>query len=507
MPATPVTCPNCRNSFSVNIEQLIDVSIDPTAKQRLLSGRLNTGRCPNCGFVAQLATPLAYHDPDKQLLTIHVPMELGLPPAEMERVIGSFTTAIQNSLPIEKRKAYLLTPRQSLTRQGLIDLILEMDGITPEMIAAQRAKMGLVEKILSTPPEQLPEVVAENDAQLDAEFFTLMLAAAESSLASGREDVAQAVVMIREQLLTLSTFGQTLLASQEKQEALITEVAERLNGLGMQVTRNDLISLMIAFAREDDEKLQAAVGLARSAFDYEFFQLLTQQMESEADPQEKQLISRVRARLTELTQMIDEQNEDVIRRATDTLRGLLSVPPESLDAAIAQRIDLLDDTFLAVLQANLQSANEARDVQSSARLKQVMDHVIKALQSTAPPSVQFLNDLMMMPSFEQVKAALQQHAHRFGPELLQWVDVLAQEFGNNPNMRNRQQGLDLLGRIRDEAERILAAPPPTGTITGELSSDRPPLPFKPNLPSDAPPTPPPAPKPVIELPTGFRRKR
>src|SRR5579859_6709342 len=134
--ATQINCPYCRQPFSAAIEQLIDTSRDPQGKTRLLSGRINTFRCPNCGQVVALTTPLVYHDPDKELLIVYVPMELGLPHAEQERVVGSFVTAITNSLPPEKRKAYLLTPKTALSQQGMIETILEADGITREMIDA-----------------------------------------------------------------------------------------------------------------------------------------------------------------------------------------------------------------------------------------------------------------------------------------------------------------------------------------------------------------------------------
>ncbi len=504
MPVTTITCPNCGTPFQANIEQLIDVSLDPSAKARLLSGRLNVVRCPNCGYTSALSTPLAYHDAEKQLLIVHVPMELGLPKEEMERVIGSFTSAIQQSLPQEQRKGYLFIPKQAFTRQGMIDTILEADGITKEMIDAQRDKMKLVEQFLTTPPDQIADLVKANDAQLDAEFFTLMLAAAESGLAAGREDVAQAVVAIREQLLALSTFGQTALAGQERQQTIIQEVADRLNAMGPKGTRDTLADLVLALGREDDEKLQVAVGLARQAMDTQFFQVLSNRLMKSKDVAERQHIEQVRKRLSELTAIIDQQNETVIKRATDTLRGLLSTP--DVEAAIEQRLELFDDTFLAVLQANIQAAEQARDVAASARLKQLFEKIVAALQSTAPPAVQFINELVSAPTFEDSLAMVQEGAAQFGPELLQWIDVLLEDLSasgeGNP-------ALERLARVRVEVERALATAGPQAlpeTAGAKPLTDAPP-PFTPRLVTREEPEPPPTPpggKPIIELPS-FRR--
>lgn len=505
MPTTTINCPNCGTRFPANIEQLIDVSLDPTAKSRLLSGRLNVAQCPNCGFVAPLATPIAYHDADKQLLVIHVPMELNLPKTEMERVIGTFTTAVQNSLPQEKRKGYLFTPKQALTRQALIDIILEGDGVTKEMIEAQRDKMKLVEQFLSTPPEQIEEMVKQYDDKLDAEFFALMLAAAEQTLAAGREDVAQAVVAIRDQLVQLSSWGQQAMANQAKQQDLIQEVAERLNALGTGVTRDTLLDLMVELAWEDDEKLQVAVGLAHTAMDTQFFQLLSERIENETDADQKTHLENVHRRLTELSSVIDQQNEAVLRRASDALRGLLA--SDNLDAAIESRLELFDDTFLAFLQANIQAAEQQRDIATAARLKTVFEKIVAALQTSAPPAIQFINKLMTYQSFEQTQEVIQAEAASYGTELLQWIDVLIDDLG----AQGGNQAVERLGRIREEVERVLENPPVNPGMGAPISklTDAPPPSTPRLLTKDEPANPPPAGK-IIELPSfrkGPRRER
>ena len=66
MPQTQIACPRCRQMITANIEQLFDVTQDPQAKQRLLGGASNTARCPHCGYQGRLATPIIYHDADKE---------------------------------------------------------------------------------------------------------------------------------------------------------------------------------------------------------------------------------------------------------------------------------------------------------------------------------------------------------------------------------------------------------------------------------------------------------
>ena len=102
---TMTSCPKCRTPVQVELEQLFDVSHDPSAKQRFLSGNFNVITCPTCGYRGQASSLLVYHDNDKELLLSYVPLELSLPQPETERVIGRLVNEVLNKLPQERRKA------------------------------------------------------------------------------------------------------------------------------------------------------------------------------------------------------------------------------------------------------------------------------------------------------------------------------------------------------------------------------------------------------------------
>jgi hypothetical protein len=133
-----------------DVTQLFDVAQDPGLKSQLLSGMANFVQCQVCGYQGALATPIVYHDPDKELLLTYVPAEIGLPRDEQEKLIGGLINQAVNRLPADKRKGYLLTPQAHLTMQGLIERILEADGITKEMIKAQQDKLDFLQKLSGT---------------------------------------------------------------------------------------------------------------------------------------------------------------------------------------------------------------------------------------------------------------------------------------------------------------------------------------------------------------------
>jgi hypothetical protein len=471
-----ITCPNCRQPFSAILEQVIDVQRDPQAKARLLAGRTNLVTCPHCGYQSMVSTPLVYHDANKELLLIYVPMELNLPRQEQERLIGSMSNAIISGLPQEQRKGYLLTPKTMLSLQGMIELILEKDGITKEVIEAQRAKMRLVETFLQTDPDTLPELVQQNDNKIDEEFFAIMAATAEAALANGRRDVAEQTLMLRERLLELSTVGQDLLRRANAQEAAIQEVADALNALGERASYDDLVNVALQFAG-DDEKLQVLVGLTRQTFDYEFFQNLAKRID-QAKGDERATIVALRDRLLELTSMVDQQNEAVIKQAADTLRAIANSP--DLDTAIMERLEILDDTFLAVLSANIQAAEQAKDVDTAARLKTIFEKVVGILQEAAPPAIKFINELMQQPDLDAARSTLQSRAQEFGPELIQWMDMLSQDLA----ARGNEAAIQKLAQLREVAMQTLAVegmnqdggrPSATSQARDEASAGRPQL--------------------------------
>ncbi|HHN94160.1 MAG TPA: hypothetical protein ENK17_05275, partial [Anaerolineae bacterium] len=49
-----ITCPNCKQQFQAEVEQILDVRADPSAKFRVLNGLVNFARCPHCGMQGAL---------------------------------------------------------------------------------------------------------------------------------------------------------------------------------------------------------------------------------------------------------------------------------------------------------------------------------------------------------------------------------------------------------------------------------------------------------------------
>lgn len=417
-----IACPNCRQPINAVVENLIDATQDPEAKIRLLTGRTNTVQCPNCGVTSTVAAPLLYHDGNKQLLISYLPMELGMPKEQQERVIGDLMRELTGQLPKDGIKGYLFQPRQALTLQGLVDQILQADGVTPEMLEAQRETVRLIETLMQATDDVLPSLVQQNDAQINAQFFQATSVMAQRALQENRPDLAQRLIELQNHVAEHSTFGRELIEQGQMQEAIVEEVAEALNSLGASAQRSDILDLAVKWA-SDEQRLQALVGLARPAMDYAFFQELTLRI-GQVPAAERDQLEALRTRLTELTAIIDQQAQLALQDAVRLLQAIASSPnPEAL---INANLDLIDDTFMTVLSANIQEAERRGDANTGSRLKQVYQQVVSALQANMQPELRFVNQLLTTDSDEEARQLIAQEAGQYGDGLLGVMDAVGQ---------------------------------------------------------------------------------
>jgi hypothetical protein len=444
----PVNCPNCGSRFNTPVEQIIDIRKNPAAKPHFLAGQVNVGKCPNCKTVFQVATPFAYHDPSKELLLIHVPMELNMHRDEQERLVGQLTRTITDDLPMEMRKGYLLNPRRTFTMQGMIDTVLELDGITKEMIAARREKMQLVQSFLQTKPEDLPELAQKNDEKLDEEFFRLLTAVAEIALNNRDQTTSEKLLIVRDMLLEHSTYGKKAIERAQKQEDVIRRVSEDLQKLGRRATRDKLLDLLMK-NDEEDEYIQAFVGLARPVLDYEFLTLLGEKIDEARNAKIKKKLTTLRDRIVQLTEEIDRHRQAVIQQSANILQEIINSP--DIERAIMERLPLLDDTFMAVLEANLGEAQRRNNAVASQRLQTVYETLMQLMQQSSPPEIQFINQLLQIEDEMERRLLLVEKVPEFGAPLLEYVDNLIEDL----NEQGAKPLAERLTQLRQEVARVI----------------------------------------------------
>ncbi len=440
---TNLPCQNCGQPVEAVIRAVIEVMKDPQGKIDLLSGRLNAVQCQNCGHVNSIVTPVLYHDATKELLLAYVPMELNLDKDQQERAIGD----LMNQLPKDNFKAYMFQPKRALTMQGLIEQVLEADGITPEVMEQQKERVRRVQEIIDAPEGELPGLVAQYDAEIDFEFIQTFTLIAQRHMEGGQQQLAERAVDAGNRVMELSTAGQEIIAQQEQQEAVIAEVADTIRQLGQGATRTQFLDQAIEYA-DDEQRLQALVGLARSAFDYEFFQEVTTRIGQVPAEQREQLES-LRERILEFTTAIDQQAQQAMQQSAAFLQALINHPDPQ--AMIEANIPMIDDTMMSILAANIQQAEQRGDAATSTRLKEIHQLIMQTLQANMQPELVFVNQLLSAPDPGAATALLQQGVQQFGPALLEVMEAVEQALEGQGNAPLK----DRMSALREEAAGIL----------------------------------------------------
>ncbi len=437
-PGTTVKCPNCGSPIQAQVQQLVDVGQDPGSKSRLLSGSLNLIRCPVCSYEGQLSTPLVYHDPEKELLLTFVPVELGIPKDEQEKVIGRLINQAIETLPTEARRGYLLQPQAVLTVQGLVERILEEDGVTKEEIDAQRAKIRLFEELLRTQEDGIEAFVAEHDGELDEAFFQL----AALSLQTATDERARLAAAQRlENTLQLSSYGKRL----AEREAELRSAAASLRELGDELTREKLLELLVESDNED--RVQAIASLVRPAMDYQFFQLLAERIDK-AEGEEEEQLEALRNRLLELTEEIDKAQEARLAQVSNLIASLAQA--EDLDQAVVAALPAVDELFLAVLQANLKTAEESGDEELLAKLREIEQKINLVIKESLPPNLQLAQRILEAESEQEAEAALDESVELIDDQLLGALMSTSQRLEDAGD----QEGADRLRRLQRYALRL-----------------------------------------------------
>ncbi len=408
-----VTCPNCRASFGAPIEQILDVEIDPSAKARLLAGQVNLVVCPSCGFASMLDLPFIYHDPRKELALVYMPMAAGRTDLERQQAIGALSRAVMSTMPQEQRKGYLLNPQVFLTYESLVNRVLEADGVTPEMLQAQRDRAELLKRLLEAPTsEERLNLIQENTALLDESFFRILSLNLEQADAMGRAEVVQRLLEVRALLLEETAVGQKLAAR-----------SRALQALQEQPTREKLLDLLIE--TEDPATRAVLITFGQPLVDYLFFQKLTQRIENTLDEETRKRLESLREEVMGIRERIREQAREEVRDKLRLLQDLIS--SEQPELLARRRLVELDDLFLNVLATEIENARQAGDQKTVSRLQNVWQLVMQLLQEQVPPELLLLTQLMEAPDEGAIRQILEANAQMVDADFVALLEQVEQD--------------------------------------------------------------------------------
>lgn len=440
MPRIQTSCPRCRQPIVAEVQQLFDMTTDPTAKQKLLSPATNTARCQACGYEGLMSTPVVYHDPEKELLLTFFPPELGLPVNAQEKQIGPLINKVVEALPPEKRKGYLFNPQTMFTYQTLIDKILEADGITKEMIEAQQKRIGLIQRLLGIQKsEDRIAVIHQETEQVDGEFFAILGSIMQSAIAQGDEKAGQLLKELQNELLQETKVGQELLAqSLEAQTAMKALQEASKDGL----TREKLLEILLDM--KSDSAITTVVSLTRNGLDYQFFQVLSERIES-ADTKNKQPLIDLRDKLLNLTREIDNELKHRIEESTKLLNTIIA--EEDLETAVKKHLGTMDEFFSQAVQVEFENARQNNDLPRIEKIQKIITIIEK--ESAPPPEIALIQTLLEAQDDDSRLKILLDNSDQVNDNFLQTLNTIIAEG------EARSQSSEMVGLLQSVYKKAL----------------------------------------------------
>ncbi len=439
---TQITCPNCQTPYIADVHQIVDVGLNPALKQIFLSGQLNIAQCPSCQAITQVSTPLLYHDPEHDIFSVYIPMEMGLGHTEQEQLIGQLVKQAMDSLPPEQRRGYMFQPQIVLSMQSLMEKVLETEGITPEMIARQKSQAELLETLITADQDVAGTLIKERADEIDETFFILLRAMLEAAENAKHEEHTLKLINLQAKLYRETEYGKRL----ERQQQALRSFSRDVNQAGA-LSQKILLKHVMA-NRDDDMVVSALVSAGQQAFDYEFFVQLSEKIEKreKAGVNTGELVA-LREKLLELQQSMEQRSREIVEVAQETLKKILQA--DDREAAVRSYLGEMDDVFMYVLSANLSQAEQRGDQEYAAVLQHIQDLVIREMEKQAPPELRLVNQLIRAESVDDQRELLVDNSNLVNSELLQIVKALESEARGSS-----EDSLD--GRLR-EVEAMIEA--------------------------------------------------
>ena len=446
---TQITCPNCGTPYVADIHQVIDAARQPQLKEMLLSGQLNVAVCPSCGAGGRIATPLLYHDPDHDLFMVHVPQEMNLDQVRREELIGRMVQQVINQTPMEKRRGYMLQPQTMLTMQSFMEKVWGTEGVTPEMLARQQKQVELLRTLATASPDVQEFLLKDRAREIDETFFAILRAQIDATSEMGDPNMVNGLLNLQARLMTQTEIGRQIEKQQIALHALNRE-AQAANGLSPAILFKHIVR------NEQDETLVNAIAMTgRGAMNYEFFALLTGEVEKREKAKDSagaKRLGQIRDDLLEMQRQLQQATQDVLQEAQSTLDAILAAPDPR--EAIADNMGRIDDAFMHVLDARLAHAQQSGRSDEVEKLSRIQEEIVSAIQGDTPPEVQLLSQLVSAPDKAARERLMGQAAALLSPELVQVVDMLREQAGNSGQTDLATRLAELRGEL---SARMLAA--------------------------------------------------
>ena len=296
----------------------------------------------------------------------------------------------------------------------------------------------MVERLIqASGKEARSEIIKQNIALLDEQFFALFGRLAQGAMSSGQEPVTKQMVEIQNQLLEETEFGRGLKETYGELDAATKSLQEA----GKSLTREKLLDLVIA--APNDARIRAYVSLVRSGMDYTFFQNLTDKIDA-AKGDEKKNLETLREKLLDYVNEVDRQLEERFKQSQALVEKIL----EQEDVAKATRENLEGFTQETVdfVSQMLRQASEKNDYVRMGKLQKMVEVLQEA--SAPPPEIAFIEQLLEAPNPSAIEKMLADTEELVNDDLMNTLSgLMAQLNAQGQNSQGGQQAKEIAEKL------------------------------------------------------------
>lgn len=439
---TQLQCPQCGTPFVAEIHQIINVDLNPELKQMLLAGQVNVAVCPRCGAGSQIGTPLVYHDSAHELFMIHIPHEMPMNQMEREQMIGRLTRQVADSLPAEKRKGYLFQPQTILNMQTFYEKVLETEGITREMIERQRKQSELLNTLMRADKDVADHLLKERSGEIDETFFAMLQQYLDMAQQTQQDKEVVKLTNLRARLMRETAAGQRMEKQQLAMHALNRE-AKKAGGLTPEILLKHVVQNV-----DDAQVMRGLIGAVQGSLSYEFFTLLTneiEKLEKSGETGKAKRLTDLRTDLLQAQEAMRQESQRMVEQASKVMNELLQAP--DLATAVRQNMQAIDDGFMYILAASIAQAEQEGDNARLQAFSRIQAAIMKEVESQYPPEILLLNQLLEAESDAARAQILSENHQLVNPDLLKMLDAVETQI--------KEMGQDeLYGRFQAVKELI-----------------------------------------------------
>ncbi|MCE2466461.1 MAG: hypothetical protein J4G06_00450 [Caldilineaceae bacterium] len=420
-------CPQCSAGVTSLVFPIQDYGANPALLTMFLSGQLNTAQCGSCGNQLMTQFPVMVHWPEQEFLGVVVPEQAGAASAP-QAVIGSLQSTFLTRVPVGERKGYMLAPRQFMALDRLHDALWEFQGVTREMREHRAAAMSLLQRMLGVADDTsaLAELAQSEPTLIDREFLLLAM-----QLGSQEAPEQHAGSPLQQVIAWLSTNTQAGLEIKQQQDTLQDILQQLQAGMDKEGLATRLIQLWTAGDGQD--VVLALVQAVPQQFDYEFLLELSTLIELETDDRVKDSLGRMREQIDDQIKLIQQQVATLQQNAYQACVAIVSAALQSQDPAevLRRQSRMLRGPFFNVLMNMMAQAQKNQAPQVVNRLLEIRDIALNIQAESMSEEDRFLFTLISARTVGEMRAAMERHGDLNSDSLLEKLDTMAKELGEN----------------------------------------------------------------------------